>query len=226
MLRFSNEAAELCPPNAPSGFPHIISSPEAFDEATDVNDIHFPDVVATHLYKWNPEALRKFLDLRRGKFEYVLERPHQLTLLVARLGQKIHVELHSDGYTEGSTTITYLLSTSGEWKPTFGYKDLSPTYNPSKIEEYAVTFATKLLNDKGWTIGGDKVHKVLWTKLPGEDGFKIPYDTDQQEFYGLPSGWEGMSDEQISESQREFRSKKPYEERDKWAFELIEPTVC
>jgi hypothetical protein len=57
----------------------------------DLMDLHLPDVVVTHLYNWNPEALRHFLDLHRGKFEYVVERPCQLTLLIARLGQKIQV---------------------------------------------------------------------------------------------------------------------------------------
>jgi len=188
--------------------------------------VHLPDVVATHLYNWNPEALQKLLDLHRGKFEYVLERPSHLTLLIARLGQKIQIELHSDGYTEGSATVNYLLSTSGKWIPTFGYMDLSPTYDISRVEEYAVKFAVNLLKGKGWTTGEGKVHKVLWTKLPGEEGYKIPYDEDQQQFYGLPIGWERMNDDQIAGIKREIQSKKPYEERDKWAFELIEPTVC
>jgi hypothetical protein len=35
-------------------------------------DLHLPDVMATHLYKWNSEALRNFLDLRRDKVEYTV----------------------------------------------------------------------------------------------------------------------------------------------------------
>lgn len=104
--------------------------------------------------------------------------------------------------------------------------DLSPTYDESQVEEYAAKLALNLLKGKGWTTGEGRVHKVLWTKLPGEEGFNAPYDEDQQQFYGLPTGWEGMNDGQIAEEQMERRSKKPYEEREKWAFELIEPTVC
>lgn len=91
MLHFSDEAPELCPPDASPGFPRIIASPESPIEGTDASNVHLADVVATHLYNWNPDALHKFLDLRRGKFEYALERPSQLTFLVARLGQKIQV---------------------------------------------------------------------------------------------------------------------------------------
>ena len=240
---YSDEAPELCPPNASPAFPRIIASPESLGQDSGLTDLHLPDVVATHLYKWNPEALRNFLDLHRGKFEYVLERPGHLTLLIARLGQKIQVserpnivhcpnnmfeqiELHSDGYTDGSATITYLLSTTGEWKTTFGYMGLSPTYDPPQVEEYAKKLAMDLLKSKGWVTGEGKVHKILWTKLPGEAGFKVPYDSEQQEFYGLPPGWEGMDDDEIARVQKHNRAKQPYEERDKWAFELIAPTTC
>lgn len=88
MLQFSDEVTQLCSSNASLGSPRIIVSPEAFDGS---DAVRLQDVVVTHLYKWNPEALEKFLDLHRGKFEYVLERPSQLTLLIARLGQKIQV---------------------------------------------------------------------------------------------------------------------------------------
>lgn len=50
-----------------------------------------PDAVITHLYEWDPAALEKLLDLRRGKFEYILEREGELTLFIARFGQKIQV---------------------------------------------------------------------------------------------------------------------------------------
>jgi hypothetical protein len=134
--------------------------------------------------------------------------------------------LHSDGYRDGSATITYVLSITGEWKPTFGYMDLSPTYNSSKIEEYAKKLAMDLLNNKGWVTGEGNVHKVLWTKLPDEEGFKIPYDTEQQEFYGLPPGWERMNDDEIATVEKRRRAKQPYEDQDKWAFELIDPVIC
>lgn len=136
------------------------------------------------------------------------------------------VELHSDGYAEGSATITYLLSKTGEWKTKFGYMDLSPTYDPDKIKEYATQMAVGLLKGKAWVDGEGITHKVQWTKLPGEEGYKLPYDRDQQEFFGLPKGWEGMNDEEIMRAQKESRVNKPFEDRDKWPFELIEPTVC
>jgi hypothetical protein len=68
--------------------PRVITSPENLCQSAQVG---LPDVVVTHLYNWCPEALHNFLDLHHGKFEYVLERPGQLTLLIARLGQKIEV---------------------------------------------------------------------------------------------------------------------------------------
>jgi hypothetical protein len=102
----------------------------------------------------------------------------------------------------------------------------SPTYDPSEIEEYAKQFAVDLLKSKGWVTGEGNVHKALWTKLPNEDGFKVPNHAEQQEFYGLPLGWEGMDDDEITRVQKQSWAKHPYEERDKWAFELIEPTTC
>ena len=91
----------MCPPNASPAFPRLIVFPENLSQDLDLLDWHLPDVVATHLYKWNPEALRSFLDLRRGKFEYTLERPGYLTLLIARLGQKIQVS--SEAFKTNST---------------------------------------------------------------------------------------------------------------------------
>ena len=134
--------------------------------------------------------------------------------------------MHSDGYMDGSSTITYLLSITGEWKPTFGYMNLSPTYDSSEIEEYAKKLAMDLLKGKGWVTGDGKAHKVLWTKLPDEVGFKVPYDVEQQEFYGLPQGWEKMDDYEIAGVQKQRRERQLYDDRDKWAFELIEPTTC
>ncbi|KIM75365.1 hypothetical protein PILCRDRAFT_675957 [Piloderma croceum F 1598] len=69
---YSDEALDLCPPDASHGFPRLIVSPENLSQDLDLMDLHLPDVVVTHLYEWNPEALRNFLDLRRGKFEYTL----------------------------------------------------------------------------------------------------------------------------------------------------------
>lgn len=104
--------------------------------------------------------------------------------------------------------------------------DLSATYDVSTIEVYSQKFAHDLLKCKGWVMGEGRMHKVQWTKLPGEDGFKIPYDVDQQKFYGLPAGWEKMSDQEIAELEKARTASQPWEARDKWAFELIEPTVC
>lgn len=84
---YSDKALEILGSRA--GCPRIIASPDT-NSATS-NPLRLPDVVVTHLYKWNQDALPKFLDLHRGKFEYVLKRPGQLTLLIARLGQKIVV---------------------------------------------------------------------------------------------------------------------------------------
>jgi hypothetical protein len=89
--------------------------------------------------------------------------------------------LHIDGYTDGSATITHLLSITGEWKTIFGYVSISPAYDSPKVEEYARKLATDLLKNKGWVTGEHKV-KVLWTKFPSEGGFKVPYDSEQQEF--------------------------------------------
>jgi hypothetical protein len=133
--------------------------------------------------------------------------------------------LHNDGYTDGSATITHLLSTTGEWKTIFGYVSISPAYDSPKVEEYARKLATDLLKNKGWVTGEHKV-KVLWTKFPSEGGFKVPYDSEQQEFYGLLPDWEEMDDEGIARMQKRSRENQPYEERDKWPFELIEPTAC
>lgn len=138
--------------------------------------------------------------------------------------------LHSDGYATGSSTFTYLCSVpTREWKPTFAYAELSATYDPLKIEEYGKKLADDILQGKGWLKkpGTDgSTHKVLWTKLPHEDGFKVPYDVEQQAFYGLPEGWEGMDDEAIAKVQKTRDRNKPYDGREGWAFELILPTVC
>ena len=63
--------------------------------ASDPGSVTLPEAVVTHLYKWNSDALSKFLDLRRGKFEYALKRPGRLTLVIARFGQKIQVICYS-----------------------------------------------------------------------------------------------------------------------------------
>ena len=70
---------------------------------------------------------------------------------------------------------------------------------------------TDLLKNKGWVTGEHKV-KVLWTKFPSEGGFKVPYDSEQQEFYGLPPGWEEMDDEEIARIQKCSRENQPYGE--------------
>ncbi|KZP16856.1 hypothetical protein FIBSPDRAFT_975090 [Athelia psychrophila] len=221
---YSDEALEIL--GLHTGCPRIIASPETTTASATSNPLRLPDVVVTHLYKWNQDALPKFLDLHRGKFEYVLERPGQLTLLIARLGQKIVIQWHSDGYISGAVTINYLLSTTGEWKPTFGYMDLSATYEASKIDAYAEKFANDLIEMKGWTTDEGKEHRVQWTKLPGEKDYRVPYDEDQQKFYGLPAGWDKMTDQEVADIEKARTANQPWEDRDKWAYELIEPTVC
>lgn len=104
--------------------------------------------------------------------------------------------------------------------------DLSPSYDTPKIKEYASKLALTILKTKGWINENGKTHKVIWTKFPNEDGYLPSYDGDQQDFYGLPAGWEEMSDDAIATIQKEGRTRKPYDERDKWAFELIVPTAC
>lgn len=138
--------------------------------------------------------------------------------------------LHSDGYSTGSSTFTYLCSVpTRKWKATFAYADLSATYETLKIEEFGKKLAMNILERKGWQKKhnmNDSNHKVLWTKLQNENGFKVPYDVDQQAFFGLPEGWEGMNDEAIAKAQKARDQNKPYDDREKWAFELILPTVC
>lgn len=243
-MYYSDEALSEILGSRP-GCPRIITSPETFGTSmsTTSTPLRLPDVVVTHLYGWNQDALPKFLDLNRGKFEYVLERPGQLTLLIARLGQKIvvcafhklysityrstlKIQWHSDGYVSGAATINYLLSITGEWKPTFGYMDLSATYEASKISKYAEKFAKDLIQIKEWIVGESNVHRVQWTKLPGERDYRVPYDEDQQKFYGLPEGWNKMTDEEVAEAEKVRTANQPWEARDKWAYELIEPTVC
>ena len=131
-----------------------------------------------------------------------------------------------DGYTDGTATIIHFLSTTGEWKTIFGYISISPTYDSPKVEEYTRKLATDLLKNKGRVTGEGRVQKVLWTKFPSEGGFKVPYDSEQQEFYGLPPDWEEMDDEEIARMRKRSRENQPYEERDKWPFEPIEPTAC
>ena len=138
----------------------------------------------------------------------------------------LKIQWHSDGYTSGAATINYLLSTAGDWQPTFGYMELSATYEAHKIEQYAEKFAQDLIKLQGWVADEAKTHRVQWTKLPGEKDYRVPYDTDQQAFYGLPSGWEQMTDEEIADKEKMRTANQPWEARDRWAYELIEPTVC
>jgi hypothetical protein len=105
----SDQAPDLCPPNTSPAFPRLIVSPENLSQDLDLMDLHLPDVVAIHLYKWNSEALRNFLDLRRGKVEYTLERSGYLTLLIAYLGQKIQVSAETVN-TNSTHSPNYMLS--------------------------------------------------------------------------------------------------------------------
>jgi hypothetical protein len=67
---------------------------------------------------------------------------------------------------------------------------------------------------------------VTWTKLPNEPGYDIHRDGEQQQFFGLPSNWRQMTDVDVDKLLAEKKANQPWEERDKWPYELMKPTVC
>jgi len=104
--------------------------------------------------------------------------------------------------------------------------ELSTTYETPKIEQYAQKFAKDLIKLQGAESAEAGIHRVQWTKLSGEKDYRVPYDVDQQKFYGLPAGWEQMTDDEIAIASKEGAANQPWEARDRWPYELIEPTVC
>ena len=79
------------PTGGPIGHPHIISAD--FDEATDTTDLRAADGVVTLLYKWDPDALCDFLDLRYNYFEFTrLEKDNATqSLIIIRRGREVTV---------------------------------------------------------------------------------------------------------------------------------------
>jgi hypothetical protein len=81
------------PADAPPGHPHLIDC----SQPTVNKAHHLPDIVATILYNWNPDALTAFLYLGHDKtFIFKIEQApssQQIDYVIARTGSTVVVSL-------------------------------------------------------------------------------------------------------------------------------------
>ena len=78
------------PANAPEGHPHIIDL-EAINENDLPDDLKAVDVIATVLYKWDPEALQNLLDLSKEDFHFGHLTASQYETYIIRNGRYVRV---------------------------------------------------------------------------------------------------------------------------------------
>jgi hypothetical protein len=83
------------PATAPEGHPHIIDDIENISEDDLPDNLEAVDVIATVLYKWNPEALHNLLDMSKNQFHfgYLDARRNEIYLYfyIARDGPEVRV---------------------------------------------------------------------------------------------------------------------------------------
>ncbi|KDQ15253.1 hypothetical protein BOTBODRAFT_54843 [Botryobasidium botryosum FD-172 SS1] len=199
-LPYSSECPEF-PANGPIGAPHIIGSATfSFHEEIDQKNLRLADGLVTHLYRHNPEVAKAFFDLRRAKFEYTLRRtPPWYTISIARFGRMIQVGYIKEG--EYIQKYIFLLSKVEKKLIPLAVEDANAgvsTTRAASVDAFAKSFGRDLLYDKDWNEDPVKIvsRTSMWTKLPQEEGYG-EIDRLQEEIYGLPEGWENMTDEQL-----------------------------
>jgi len=191
------------PPDAPVGAPRILEAHPKYSFDEDVFDrstLRLADGLATYLYHYDPVAAKMFFDLNRAKFEYCFRRGEPwLDVTIARLGRLVTV-----GYLKKAdyeNKYMFLLSTSQrKLIPLVGI-DVGAGINtrkPSIVEELGANFGLSIVSSRDWLWASTdpKSRFAKWTKLPNEEGYGWE-DSGQEQLYGLPEGWENMTDEQL-----------------------------
>ncbi|OBZ75639.1 hypothetical protein A0H81_04822 [Grifola frondosa] len=195
-LRYSDACTEL-PASRPVGFPHIINV-QGFDEETDKKDLRAADGIATLLYNWKPEALRALLDLNRPRFEFKHKGSYYLTMIIARHGMVVSFGFY-DSDVECRTQMIYRISVTGEWIPLSGmFEGLNADgrTRPKIVESFGTEFAKDILYNRKWEEREGIKIEAWWTKMSDEEEYG-EIDEIQHDMYGLPHGWQNMTDNQI-----------------------------
>ncbi|MCJ1360854.1 MAG: hypothetical protein MMC33_010863 [Icmadophila ericetorum] len=200
---------DICPPNLPAGYPHIIDLVR-WDLETDDKSLTLADAIATILYHYDPETLGTFMDQQvpgyvfvaagpwdKDHFKLLIERKNTVVTCILQDSKKQRCdedlsEIHV--FKKSENAFCYHIKDTGFWSLVAVHQEVE-SMDPWTIRECGQKMAKSILETKFWDEGTNmRVQTGIydgegkkWDMKPVEHRHLLPKEVVYQQKATLPA---------------------------------------